>query len=196
MLLRPLATLLASLSIATAAWADASYTLDLPTADPYTKLTNHVDTGSFSDAINFTLTDTESGYIWLFARENAWFGYSALNNISDVTLTLVNNTTEKQWSGVLYPTVNGTVSWFAPGVAKLVMVGFDPNNSLYLSGTFDAGDYSIFVSGTATGKQGGDYITKISLTPTAVPEPGTAALWALGLVGMAGAAHWRRRQQA
>lgn len=195
MLLRPLATLLASLSIASAAWADASYTLDLPTADPYTKLTNHVDTGSFTDAINFTLDDTETGYIWLFARENAWFGYSALNNISEVTLTLVNNTTEKEWSGVLYPTVNGTVSWFAPGVAELVVVGFDPNNSLYLSGTFGAGDYSVFISGVATGTQGGDYITKFSFTPTAVPEASTAAMLAVGLVGLTGVA-LRRRQRA
>jgi MYXO-CTERM domain-containing protein len=195
MLMRPLATLLASLSITSAAWADASYTLNLPTADPYTKLTTHVNKGSFTDAINFTLDDTETGYVWLFARENAWFGYTALNNISEVPLPLVNNTTEKEWSGVLYPTVKGTVSWFTPGVAELVTVGFDPNNSLYLSGTFGAGDYSVCVSGVATGAQGGDYITKFSFTPSAVPEAGTSAMMAVGLVGLIGGAR-RRRQRS
>lgn len=177
----------------TPAWASQSYQLDVPTALPYTRVEHHVAAGSFADQFQFTLNETNNGYVWLFARQDAWFGYNLIENTKAVSLTLRNNSTQETWQGVLYPSVEGQVSWLTSGVMPMVTVGFDPNKSLYISGAFDAGNYTATVSGIATGLQGSSYIAKFSFAP-AVPEPGTFALGILGLAGLA--AVISRRKQA
>lgn len=177
------------------AWANQTYQVDVPTAEPYTRFENHVAKGSFADQFQFTLDETNDGYIWLFARQDAWFGYSLIENTQSVSLTLRNNTTQQTWEGVLYPSVEGHVSWLTPGVMPMVTVGFDPNKSLYIGGEFAAGDYTATVSGIATGWQGSGYIAKFSFAP-AVPEPATWALSFTGLAAVAGLARARRKASA
>ena len=173
-------------------WANQTYQVDVPTAEPYTRFENHVAKGSFVDQFQFTLDETNNGYIWLFARQDAWFGYNLVENTKSVTLTLRNNTTQETWQGALYPSEHGKVSWLTSGVMPMVQVGFDPNKSLYLGGTFDAGQYTATVSGIATGWKGSGYIAKFSFTP-AVPEPTTWALGLTGLAAVAGLARARRK---
>lgn len=190
MIARAIATLLTACALASAAHADTSYTVFTPTVEPYQRFENHVAPGAFTDSFNFTLDQSASGYVWLFPRVDAWFGFNQVEDTQGVTLTLVNNDTEKQWNGVLYPTVSGNVSWLTPGVLPMVISGFDPNKSLYLSGDFAAGHYSAFVSGLATGSAGSSYIAKFSVS-NPVPEAGTASMLLVGLGGLAWVA--RRR---
>jgi len=176
-------------------WANQTYQVGVPTAEPYTRFENHVAKGSFTDQFQFSLDQVSEGYIWLFARQNAWLGYSLIENTKSVSLTLRNNTTQETWTGVLYPSVEGQVSWLTPGVLPMVAVGFDPNKSLYISGEFAAGNYTATVSGIATGWQGSSYITKFSFTP-AVPEPASWALSLTGLAAVATVARARRKAAA
>ncbi len=194
MIKRAIAALLTATALVGAAHADASYTVFAPTVEPYERFQNFVAPGSFSDSFSFTLNQASTGYIWLFARQDAWFGFNAFENTKDVTLTLVNNDTEKEWSGVLLPSVKGTVSLLTPGALDLTIAGFDPNKSLYLGGDFTAGNYTAFVSGLATGLNGSSYIAKFSLTPS-VPEPSDALMMALGLGGIALAVRRMRKTQ-
>jgi hypothetical protein len=184
MIKRAIAALLTATALVGAAHADANYTVFAPTVEPYERFQNFVAPGNFSDSFDFTLNQASSGYIWLFARQDAWFGFNAVENTTAVTLTLVNNDTEKEWFGVLLPTVKGYVSVFSPGALDLTIAGFDPNKSLYLGGDFTAGHYTAFVEGLANGINGSSYIAKFSLTPT-VPEPSDALMMALGLGGIA-----------
>lgn len=193
MIARAIAALLTASVLATAAHADANYTVLTPTAEPYTKFQNFVGPGSFTDSFNFTLQSPIDGYLWLFPKQNAWLGSSA-DNITGATFTLVNNDAETQVDGVLYPAAKGPVSIFTPGVLGLIAAGFDPNQSLYISGTFAPGNYSALVSGLATGSQGGSYVVKFNLAP--VPEAGTSLMMLLGLAGVAAAVKRRGTSQA
>lgn len=185
---------LCGVAISASSWADQNYQVAVPTVEPYTRFENHVAAGSFTDSFQFSLSAATEGYIWLFARQNAWLGYSLIEDTKSVSLTLTNTTTQATWTGVLYPSVEGRVSWLAPGVLPMVAVGFDPNKSLYISGEFAAGNYTATVSGIATGWKGSSYIAKFSL-PQPVPEPQT---WALMLLGGAilGFGVRRQRQRA
>lgn len=189
------ATLSGALAPVAPVWANQTYLVDVPTAEPYTRFENHVAKGSFTDQFQFSLDQVSDGYIWLFARQDAWLGYNLIENTKSVSLTLRNNTTQETWEGALYPSVEGKVSWLTPGVLPMVKVGFDPNKSLYISGEFGAGDYTATVSGIATGWKGSSYITKFSFTP-AVPEPTTWALSFTGLALVAGMARARRKAVA
>lgn len=160
-------------------WADQAYQVAIPTVEPYTRFENHVAPGSFTDRFEFSLDSATNGYLWLFARQDAWFGFNLVENTQLVTLTLRNVSTQDTWTGSLYPQQHGQVSWLTPGVMPMVASGFDPNKSLYLSGTFGAGQYVATISGLATGSAGSSYIAKFSL-PQPVPEPQT---WALMLLG-------------
>jgi hypothetical protein len=191
MFIRAATALAAALVFVSAAHADNSYTVLTPTAEPYQRFTNFVAPGSFQDTFNFSVTEASDSYIWLFPRQDAWLGFDKVENTSDVTLTLVNNDTEKEWTGVLYPQVKGTVPIFTPGVLALVANGFDPNKSLYVETPLTPGHYSAFVSGLATGSAGSSYIAKFSVSTIAVPEAGSGLLMTLGLVGVV--ATMRRR---
>jgi hypothetical protein len=182
MIARAIAALLTASVLATAAHADTNYTVLTPTVEPYTKFQNFVSPGAFTDSFNFTLQSAIEGYLWLFPKQDAWFGSSA-DNTTGVTFTLVNNDTETQVAGVLYPVAKAPVSIFTPGVLGLIAAGFDPNKSLYIAGTFAPGNYSALVSGLATGSQGGSYVVKFNLAP--VPEAGTSLMMLLGLAGVA-----------
>lgn len=174
---------LSGLALSASALADQTYQVAVPTLEPYTRFENHVAAGSFSDSFEFSLDTATEGYIWLFARQDAWFGFSEVENTQAVSLTLRNELTEQSWTGALYPQEHGQVSWFASGVFPLVVAGFDPNKSLYLSGTFGPGNYVATVSGIANGSAGSSYIAKFSL-PQAIPEPQTWALMMLGGVAV------------
>jgi hypothetical protein len=147
--------------------------------------------GSFADTYRFSLSQATTGYLWLFARQEAWFGFNLTENTERVSLTLRNDSTQALYNAVLYPTTEGVVSVFTPGVLPMVVSGFDPNRSLYLAGTFGPGSYTATVAGLATGSAGSSYILKVNM-PGVVPEPGTLGLLALGLGGLAWVA--RRRQ--
>lgn len=194
LLQRATASFLTAMTLAGSAWANTSYTVSIPTADPYTRFENHVAQGEFSDSFNFTLNAPTSGYIWLFARQDAWFGFNQVEDTEGVSLVLVNNRTEREYRAVLFPEAQRTVSLLEPGVMDMVVAGFDPNKSLFLSGDFAAGDYSAFVSGTATGSAGSSYIAKFSFAQP-VPEPSSMALMLLGLGAVAWATHARSGQR-
>jgi len=185
---------LCGMAVSISAWADQTYQVAVPTLEPYTRFENHVAPGSFTDSFEFSLDAQTDGYIWLFARQDAWLGFNLVENTEAVTLTLRNELTEKTWTASLYPQVNGQVSLFTPGVLSLVAAGFDPNKSLYLSGSFGPGNYVATISGLATGSAGSSYIAKFSL-PQAVPEPQTRALMLLGGV-MVGVVARRQRRRA
>lgn len=182
---------LCGVAVSVSAWADQTYQVAVPTVEPYTRFENHVAAGSFTDSFEFSLSSATEGYIWLFARQDAWFGFNLVENTKSVSLTLRNESTEDTWTALLYPQEHGQVSLLTPGVLSLVAVGFDPNKSLYLSGTFGPGHYVATISGLATGSAGSSYIAKFSL-PQAVPEPQT---WALMLLGGAALAVGVRRQR-
>lgn len=95
-----------------------------------------------------------------------------------------NDSTGQTWSGLNYAQSQGAASYLAANTLNLSLAGLDPNKSLFLSGSFDAGPYTAFISGTATGLNGGTYVAKFSVTP-AIPEPSSVALMVLGLGGMA-----------
>ncbi len=182
---------LCGVAVSVSAWADQTYQVAVPTVEPYTRFENHVAAGSFTDKFEFSLNAATEGYIWLFARQDAWFGFNLVENTQAVSLTLRNETTQDSWSGVLYPQAEGHVSWLTPGVLPMVTSGFDPNKSLYLSGTFGPGNYVATISGLATGSAGSSYIAKFSL-PQPIPEPQT---WALMLLGGSVLAVGVRRQR-
>lgn len=193
MFTRTALALLSALTLATAASADQQYDVTTPTDAPYTRFEHQVVPGSFVDTFDFLLSITSPGYIWLFPRQDAWFGFDKVENTANVSLVLRNNDTGVQYIGRLFHEVDRTVGWFEPGVMSMVVSGFDPNKSLYLTGTFDAGSYTATISGLATGSAGTSYIAKFAFTE-AVPEPTTTAMMLLGL----GAIGWvaaRRRGQ-
>ncbi len=177
-----IASLLAS-TLSSLAMANASYTVATPSPAPYQRFENSVAPGAFTDTFDFTLTQASSGYIWLFARQDAWFGFDAVENTKNIKLTLVNNSTETQQFGVLYPQARETVPFYAPGFLSLAVSGFDPNRSLFIDGDFAPGRYTALIEGIATGSAGSSYIAKFALTPT-VPENSTSLLMALGLAGV------------
>lgn len=189
MSMRLLTSALALVMGASAAMADTAYSLDVPTAAPYTRIDGHADAGSFTDTVSFTLDADHSGYVWLFARQD-WF-FSNLDAIQGATLSLTNETTGQTWLAQNYALSQGGASYLDGGTLNLALAGLDPNKSLYLSGDFGAGAYSATISGVATGLNGGTYVAKFSVTP-AVPEPGTVALMGLGLAGLM-VAHRRQR---
>lgn len=188
---RSVSLAMCGVAVSVSAWADQSYQVATPTIEPYTRFENHVAAGSFTDTFGFSLSSATEGYLWLFARQDAWFGFNLVENTRSVSLTLRNESTQDSWSGVLYPQAEGHVSWLTPGVLPMVAAGFDPNKSLYLSGTFGPGNYVATISGLATGSAGSSYIAKFSL-PQPVPEPQT---WALMLLGGAALAAGVRRQR-
>lgn len=170
-------------TLASAAQANTSYSVYAPTTEPYQRFENKVDPGAFSDTFSFTLDQSTKGYIWLFARQDAWFGFDAIENTQSIKLTLVNNSTETQQFGVLYPQARETVPFYAPGFLSLAIGGFDPNRSLFIDGDFAPGQYTALIEGIATGSAGSSYIAKFALTPS-VPENGTSLMMALGLAGV------------
>lgn len=176
-------TWLMASTLSSLALANANYTVSTPTQAPYERFENSVSPGSFTDTFDFTLTQASSGYIWLFARQDAWFGFNTVENTQGIKLTLVNNSTETQQFGVLYPQARETVPFYAPGFLSLAVSGFDPNRSLIIDGNFAPGRYTALVEGIATGSAGSSYIAKFALTP-AVPENGTALMMALGVAGL------------
>jgi hypothetical protein len=194
MFVRAFVSLLAACTLATAAYADTSYTVFAPTTEPYQRFDNVVSAGNFTDSFNFTLTEATTGYIWLFPRQNATNGLDQVSNLTNVSLLLVNNDTEKQVAGVLYTSLLSPIPNTTPGVLDMIAAGFDPNLSLGLRGVLTPGNYSALVSGTATGSQGGDYFIKFSLAP-AVPEASTSAMMLVGLATI-GLVASRRRKQA
>ncbi|MFN3618123.1 MAG: FxDxF family PEP-CTERM protein [Aquabacterium sp.] len=165
-----------------AATASTSISLDVPTASPHTRIDGHAARGSFTDTVSFTLDSLHEGYVWLFPRQD-WL-FSVLDNIQGASLSLRNDSTGQTWSGLNYAQSQGAASYLAANTLNLSLAGLDPNKSLFLSGSFDAGQYTAFISGTATGLNGGTYVAKFSVTP-AIPEPSSVVLMMLGLGGMA-----------
>lgn len=171
------------------AWANTSYTVDVPTDDPYTRIDGGSSYGSFTDTVNFELDQPYTGLVWLLPR-NGGLNF-LVDNINNASLTLRNDTTGQTWMGESYATAVGKVSAFNLQALALDLVGFDVNKSLIITGDFDSGDYTALISGKATGLFGGTYVAKFGFTQ-AIPEPGTSALMLLGLAGIGLVASRRR----
>lgn len=172
------------------AHADTDYTLSTPTALPYTRIDGHAAPGSFTDTVSFALDSTYAGYVWLFPRQD-WL-FSGLDNIQDASLTLRNDSTGDTWTGLNFAQAQGGVSYLDAQALNLALAGLDPNKSLWIAGDFGPGQYSAFISGTATGLNGGTYVAKFSMAP-AIPEPATLWLMGLGLTALSATQVTRRR---
>ena len=190
MSMRLLITALALAMGSSASMADTAYSLDVPTATPYTRIDGHADAGSFTDTVSFTLDADHSGYVWLFARQD-WF-FSNLDAIQGASLSLTNETTGQTWLAQNYALSQGSVSYLDGGTLNLALAGLDPNKSLWIAGDFGPGQYSAFISGAATGLNGGTYVAKFSMAP-AIPEPATLWLMGLGLAALSATQVTRRR---
>ena len=187
--MRKLITIAATALALQSAWANNTYTVEVPTDDPYTRIDAGTGYGAFTDTVNFELDQPYTGLVWLLPRNG---GLNFLfDNINDASLTLRNDTTGQTWLGESYATAVGKVSTFNLQALALDLVGFDVNKSLIITGDFDAGDYSALISGKATGLLGGTYVAKFGFTQ-AIPEPGTSALMLLGLAGIGLVASRRR----
>ncbi len=180
---RSLIALLAGSALSVTAQANSDYTVLTPTSAPYTRFDNNVGQGQFTDTFNFILDQASTGFIWLFARQDAWIGFDFIQNTKSVKLTLLNNDTGFQQSGQLFATAHGYVPIWAPDALALTMNGLDPNRSLIVDGGFDAGHYTASIEGLATGTEGLYYVAKFSFTP-GVPESSAALMMAMGLAGV------------
>lgn len=167
-------------------WANTSYEISLPTDTPYTKINGSADGyGKFTDTATFSLDQSYTGLVWFLPRSGLF------DNISSPSLTVSNDTTGQTWVGETYESAVGKISMFNLQALALDLAGFDVNDSLIVTGTFTAGDYTTLLSGKATGLLGGTYVAKFSFVPS-IPEPGTSAMMLLGLAGIGAIASRRR----
>lgn len=171
------------------ALANTSYEISLPTDDPYTKINGSAGYGTFTDTASFSLDQSYTGLVWFLPRSGGL--NFLLDNITNPSLTVTNATTSQTWVGEAYETAVGKVSMFNLQALALDLAGFDVNDSLIVTGTFTAGDYTALLSGKATGLFGGTYVAKFSFVPS-IPEPATSAMMLLGLAGIGAIASRRR----
>lgn len=196
---RPLAAGLGALALASSALA-ASYTVDTPTAEPYYKTDPIIQgAGAFSDTFSFSVAATTDSFIWVLPYNPLdisalWVGTHGVQvSLFDSTNTLVGSGKTAAQLGINLYSDPATAAY----ALTLKAAGYDPAQSLFWSGSLNAGTYTATVSGIAGGLLsgtfggGGAYIAKFSI-PTAVPEPSTQAMLAGGLIILGTVAARRR----
>jgi len=122
--------------------------------------------GDFNDEYTFSLTGSADTFGLLFD-----FDASLRRDIDIFSVSLLSN-----------GTTLGSVLW-------------SPDQDTFGFSSLSVGNYSMFVSGTVTGRDGGllggglvgyvgALVTVASAPATSVPEPGTAGLFGIGLLGL------------
>ena len=63
--MRKLITIAATALALQSAWANNTYTVEVPTDDPYTRIDAGTGYGAFTDTVNFELDQPYTGLVWL-----------------------------------------------------------------------------------------------------------------------------------
>ena len=196
-------TALVTALCATAARAD-NFTIGTPTPAPYTKVQRDFGTpGTFSDTFAFSLPETTSGYFWVFGY-NPWWDTAHVGT-SQLGFTVADAGGTVRGQGQT-PAQLGIGIWSVDPATQaqwlqLALAGWNPDTSVYWSGTLGPGDYTVTISGLAGGTDSlasgvgsGAYIAKFHLPASAVPEPSIGVMVAAGL--LLSAVALRRRPRA